>query len=230
MALASQSLKYNYVDIQSPQSGTKPFDLTGHLEYIEYFENILSPTITMNIKLRSTYNFVSNLPIRGGEMIAIDLDTLLGENFKFGKSTKEGGIEPGSGELYVYKMENLDSPSMAQSFTLKVTSPEYFSNETTRCMKKYKSATIDKHVEDILENTMKVKKSRIGQIDQTTNTYSFLGNTKKPFHTIEWLCPKSIASSKQGVSGEGEYAEAVGTAGYFSIKLEKDFNLEVLKD
>ena len=138
MALASQSLKYNYVDIQSPQSGTKPFDLTGHLEYIEYFENILSPTITMNIKLRSTYNFVSNLPIRGGEMIAIDLDTLLGENFKFGKSTKEGGIEPGSGELYVYKMENLDSPSMAQSFTLKVTSPEYFSNETTRCMKKYK--------------------------------------------------------------------------------------------
>ena len=83
MALASQSLKYNYVDIQSPQSGTKPFDLTGHLEYIEYFENILSPTITMNIKLRSTYNFVSNLPIRGGEMIAIDLDTLLDKNFKF---------------------------------------------------------------------------------------------------------------------------------------------------
>lgn len=229
MALASQSLKYNYVDIQSPQSGTKPFDLTGHLEYIEYFENILSPTITMNIKLRSTYNFVSNLPIRGGEMIAIDLDTLLDKNFKFGKSTKEGGIEPGSGELYVYKMENLDSPSMAQSFTLKVTSPEYFSNETTRCMKKYKSATIDKHVEDILENTMKVKKSRIGQIDQTTNTYSFLGNTKKPFHTIEWLCPKSIASSKQGVSGEGEYAEAVGTAGYFFYQTREGFQFRSIE-
>ena len=50
MAIASQALKYNYVYIQSQNTGGRPIDLTGHLEYIEYFENILSPTITMNMK------------------------------------------------------------------------------------------------------------------------------------------------------------------------------------
>ena len=228
MALASQGLKFNSVYIQSPQTGGKPIDLTGHLEYIEYFENILSPTISMKMQLRSSYNFVSELPIRGGEMISMDIDTLFG-NFKFGKSTKESGITPGSGELYVYGMKNLDQPSMAQSFSLHVTSPEYFSNETTRCMKKYKSATIDKHVTDVLENTMNIKSNRIGTIDETTNTYSFMGNTKKPFHTIEWLCPKAIASSKHGVSGEGEYAKAVGTAGYFFYETRDGFQFRSIE-
>ena len=114
MAIASQALKYNYVYIQSQNTGGKPIDLTGHLEYIEYFENILSPTITMNMKIRSSYNFVSDLPIRGGEMISMEIETAFGK-IKFGRTTKNEGIIPGSGELYVYKkvkyhmMENLTS-------------------------------------------------------------------------------------------------------------------------
>ena len=43
MALASQALKYNYVIIQP--IGGEAVDLTGHLQFIEYFENIMSPTI-----------------------------------------------------------------------------------------------------------------------------------------------------------------------------------------
>ena len=73
MALASQVLKYNYVVIQ-PIGGTA-IDLTAHLQYIEYFENIMSPTISMNMKISSTFNFVSKLPIRGGERIACLLYT-----------------------------------------------------------------------------------------------------------------------------------------------------------
>ena len=42
MALASQALKYNYVIIQP--IGGNAIDLTGHLQYIEYFEDIMSPT------------------------------------------------------------------------------------------------------------------------------------------------------------------------------------------
>ena len=151
MALASQALKYNYVIIQP--IGGNAVDLTGHLQYIEYFEDIMSPTISMNMKISSSFNFVSELPIRGGEMISMEVETLSG-TLKFGSVEKGQGIVPGSGELYVYKLENVDQPSTAQSFTLKITSPEYFANETSRCMKKYKSATIDVHVKDILGNTM----------------------------------------------------------------------------
>ena len=227
MALASQALKYNYVVIQ-PIEGNA-VDLTGHLQYIEYFENIMSPTISMNMKISSSFNFVSRLPIRGGEMIAMEVETLSG-TLKFGTIEKNQGIVPGSGELYVYKLENLDQPSMAQSFTLKITSPEFFTNETSRCMKKYKPATIDSHVRDILTNTMQIDPDKIDKIDKATNSYSFIGNTKKPFHTISWLCPKAISGSKQGVSGEGQQAKAVGTAGYLFFENQRGFNFRSIEN
>jgi len=227
MALASQALKYNYVIIQP--IGGNAVDLTGHLQYIEYFENIMSPTISMNMKISSSFNFVSRLPIRGGEMIAMEVETLSG-TLKFGTIEKNQGIVPGSGELYVYKLENLDQPSMAQSFTLKITSPEFFTNETSRCMKKYKPATIDSHVRDILTNTMQIDPDKIDKIDKATNSYSFIGNTKKPFHTISWLCPKAISGSKQGVSGEGQQAKAVGTAGYLFFENQRGFNFRSIEN
>ena len=226
MALASQALKYNYVIIQP--IGGNAVDLTAHLQYIEYFENIMSPTISMNMKISSAVNFVSDLPIRGGEMIAMEIETLSGR-LKFGSIVNGEGIVPDSGELYVYKLENFDQPSTAQSFTLKITSPEYFTNETSRCTKKYKPATIDAHVSDILNETMKINPDRVGQIDKTKNTYSFIGNIKKPFHTISWLCPKSIAGSKQGVSGEGQQAKAVGTAGYLFFENRDGFNFRSIE-
>ena len=228
MALASQALKYNYVIIQP--IGGEAVDLTGHLQYIEYFENIMSPTISMNMKISSSFNFVSNLPIRGGEMIAMEVETLSG-TLKFGKFVKDQGIVPGSGELYVYKLENVDQPSTAQSFTLKITSPEYFTNETSRCMKKYKSATIDTHVKDILGGVMQIDPDKFKNdlIESTTNSYSFIGNMKKPFHTINWLCSKAIKGSKQGVSGEGQQAKAVGTAGYLFFENQEGFNFKSIE-
>ena len=167
MALASQALSFKYVLIQP--IGGRPVDLTSSLEHIEYFENIMSPTISMNIKINSGSNLVGELPIRGGEMISLELETLSG-TMKFGKVSREEGIEPGSGELYVYAVKNLNQPSQTQSFTIHITTPEYFSNETSRCMKKYKSATIDNHVQDILLNDMKIKQSRIGIIEKSQKT------------------------------------------------------------
>ena len=228
MALASQALKYNYVIIQP--IGGNAVDLTGHLQFIEYFENIMSPTISMNMKISSSFNFVSNLPIRGGEMIAMEVETLSG-TLKFGNFVKDQGITPGSGELYVYKLENVDQPSTAQSFTLKITSPEYFTNETSRCMKKYKSATIDTHVKDILGSVMQIDPDKFKNdlIESTTNSYSFIGNMKKPFHTIHWVCSKAIKGSKQGVSGEGQQAKAVGTAGYLFFENKNGFNFRSIE-
>ena len=32
--------------------------------------------------------------------------------------------------------------------------------------------------------------------DRSANKYTFVGNLKRPFDTIQWLCPKSQASKK----------------------------------
>ena len=56
MALAVSALKYNYVSIQSPTSGKKAIDLSNHLIHTEYFEDLLSPVITMKMRIRSEFN------------------------------------------------------------------------------------------------------------------------------------------------------------------------------
>ncbi len=229
MALAISALKYNYVSIQSPTSGIKAIDLSTHLVYTEYFENLLSPVITMKMKIRSDFNFVKNVPIRGGEMIAFSVE-VGGTTFTFGEIDDSGNIIPDSGELYVYKLSDLSTPSQAQDFILNITSLEYLKNETSRCQFKFKPQTIDKHIREILgPNVMNVNPDKIldKNIEETENSYTFIGNNRKPFYTIEWLCPKSIGGgSKQGVSGDGNTAQGTGTAGFLFYENREGFNFK----
>ena len=70
MALAISALKYNYVTIQHPDQEKKSVELSSHLVQTEYFENLLSPVITMKMRIRSEFNYIAKVPIRGGELIA----------------------------------------------------------------------------------------------------------------------------------------------------------------
>ena len=119
MALAVSALKYNYVSIQNPDSGKKAIDLTNHLLHTEYFEDLLSPIITMKMRIRSEFNYIAKVPIRGGEMIAFSAE-VGGTTFQFGEIDSNGDIIPNSGELYVYKLSDLSQPSQAQDFQLNI--------------------------------------------------------------------------------------------------------------
>lgn len=231
MALAISALKYNYVSIQSPTSGKKAIDLTNHLIHTEYFEDLLSPVITMKMRIRSEFNYIKNVPIRGGEMIAFSAE-VGGTTFTFGEIDNSGNITPDTGELYVYKMSDLSAPSQAQDFVLNISSLEFIKNETSRCQFKFKSQTIDKHVRQILgPHVMNVNPDKIldKNIEETENSYSFIGNNRKPFYTIEWLCPKSITNSKQGVSGDGNTAQGRGTAGFLFYENREGFNFKSIE-
>ena len=193
MALAISALKYNYVSIQSPTSGKRAVDLSNHIIHTEYFEDLLSPIITMNMRIRSEFNYIAKVPIRGGEMIAFSAE-VGGTTVQFGEIDGDGNITPNSGELYVYKLSDMSQPSQAQDFVLNLTSLEFLKNETSRCQKKFKPQKISEHVRDILLNIMKVNPDRIlkSNIEDSENYYTFIGNNRKPFYTIEWLCPKAI--------------------------------------
>ena len=231
MALAISALKYNYVSIQSPTSGNKAIDLSTHLIHTEYFENLLSPVITMKMRIRSDFNYIKNVPIRGGEMIAFSAE-VGGTTFQFGEIDNSGNITPDTGELYVYKVSDLSAPSQSQDFILNITSVEFFKNETSRCQFKFQSQTIDKHVRQILgPHVMNVNPDKVldKNIEETENSYTFIGNNRKPFYTIEWLCPKSITNSKQGVSGDGNTAQGKGTAGFLFYENREGFNFKSIE-
>ena len=47
------------------------------------------------------------------------------------------------------------------------------------------------------------------EVEETKNTYTFIGNARKPFHTITWLAKKSIPSSDNSSDNTS------GSAGFF---------------
>ena len=208
MAIAVSGLRYQYVAITSLDGSKKPIDITNSILEMNYFEDILSPCITMTIKLMNAYSIFNGLPIRGGESVAMEIETVFG-NFRL----------DGEKAMFVTKLSGLDAQRKSESFTLHLTSKEALQNETVRCCKKYNNSNINTHVEDILTNTLQTTK--IGKIEQTSNTYSFIGNNKKPFHILTWLGPKSIsAHSKSGNSGK----EAKGTSGFLFYENIDGFN------
>jgi len=207
MAIAVSGLRYQSVTIAS-LDGTKTIDITNSILGIDYYEDILSPCITMTIDLMNAYSIFNGLPIRGGESVAMEIETVFG-NFRL----------DGEKAMFVTKLSGLDAQRTNESFTLHLTSKEALQNETVRCCTKYNNANINTHVEDILKKVLQT--SKIGQIEKTSNTYSFIGNNKKPFHILTWLGPKSISAySKSGNSGK----EAKGTSGFLFYENIDGFN------
>ena len=178
------------------------FNINKILEF-DYYEDILKQSVTAKMKITSSFSYVNQLPIRGGEKVELNILTAFGET-KF----------EGDNALYVYKVSDHKTSRMVEECVLHLTTLENFSNQSTRCMKKYNFQGIGEHVKDILENTLQTKKDFT--IEPTANSYTFIGNSKKPFYTLTWLGSKSISqvSEKSGVSGEGKEGLNKGTAGF----------------
>lgn len=211
MSQAVQGLKYNGVEILS-LDGRKRIDLTNSILGIDYFEDILSPCITMVIQISITGNVYNGLPIRGGEKVVLDLSTSSGD-FKL----------DGDYGMYVYKVSNYASDGMKESFNLHLVSREALTNETARVQRKYQKVPINEHVTSILRDVLQTRKFRSENIERTSNSYSFIGNQKKPFHILTWLGPKGIPSSgSSGTNGE----RARGVAGFLFYETKDGFNFK----
>ena len=178
------------------------FDIKKILEF-DYYEDVLKQAVTAKMKISSSFSYVNQLPIRGGEKVELNILTSFGET-----------VFEGDTALYVYKVSDHKTSRMVEECVLHLTTLESFSNQSTRCQKKYNFSGIGEHVEDILKNTLQTKKDF--KIEPTANSYTFIGNSKKPFYTLTWLGSKAISqvAEKSGVSGEGKYAENKGTAGF----------------
>ena len=244
MAQTVLGLGYQYFQLQSPpkkntnsnsmlanEAGRK-VELSNAVRSIEYFEDILTPSVSMKIEVISTVNIVSELMITGGEMVAMDIQTGSGR-FQFGELDASGDITPGLNELYVYKVSAMDNQRQASKFTLHLVSAEYLRNETTRCKKRYGKdgetpLLISDVVDELLIDGNLLDTSKEIFTEPTANTYSFMGNTRKPFYTIQWLGPKSISNVTSSSGEDGEDAttngKAKGTAGFMFYENRAGFN------
>ncbi len=104
---------------------TKKIDLTNSIVFCDYFEDILSPCVTMTMQIAATYSIYNGLPIRGGEKVLLDIDTVSG-NF----------LLDGDYGMYVYKVSGIVADANKEYFTLHLASREALTNETARVQEK----------------------------------------------------------------------------------------------
>ena len=215
MSQATQTYQPREIVIVSASG--KGFDITNSVLAVDYFENILESSVTAILTVSNAYSLVSQLPIRGGEKVYLDIATGSGD-FTLNDEKKV---------LYVYKVSGIDSERMAENSNIHLVSREFLTNETSRCEKKY-TGKISGTVKNILKEKLLTDKFEDKNIEETSNSYAFIGNMKKPFHTLQWLCPKSISKSAGELDPSGEKATeqglSKGTSGFLFYENAEGFN------
>ena len=176
------------------------YDITQGAPEIDYYESIESPSISMTLNFIDTDQVIGRKGITGGELIELTIKD--GDDSEF-KITKEHN-------MMLNAVKDMNTTSQVQIATLEFISQETIINETARLNKKF-SGNVSETVLDILTKDKKgiqTKKKVFGpktettdddvtiEEDRATNAYAFVGNLKRPFDTIQWLCSKTQSSKE----------------------------------
>jgi len=180
---------------------------SGSVVKVDYFEDILSPAITVYVKVSETSNLLSKLPIRGYEKVELEIGITEQLTFEFGD--KFGN------HLFVTGVEDINRTESQATYTLVLSTVGNLRNEGARCVKHFPRATIKAHVEEILtdENGLGISDKRI-EVDDTSNSYTFMGNNRKPFYTLTWLSPKAQPVKTGKVDGTSGFVFYEDYGGY----------------
>ena len=176
------------------------YEITLGAPEIDYYESIESPTISMSLRFLDVDQVIGRKGITGGELIEVTVKDGDDDEFKITKDHK----------MMLNSVVDMNTQTKFQEATLEFVSQETIINETSRLNKKF-TGNVSQTVKDILTKDKKgilTKKKVFGpeeeqlgdivvEADRATNSYSFVGNLKRPFDTIQWLCPKAASTDKE---------------------------------
>ena len=164
------------------------FNIAAGNPSITYFESIVSPAISLSLNFIDVDQLISREGITGGEYLSLRI--------KVQGYDKEFEIKPDKHLLMLNSVKNVTTSSSKQVATLEFLSVEAIINETSRINQRFTGNVTDT-VKKLLKDKKGIKTKKNLDSDQATNSYSFVGNLKRPFDTIQWLCSKT-QSSKDG--------------------------------
>jgi hypothetical protein len=196
------------IDIISNKDPSKTVSVANGTIRLMYYESILQDTIRATVTFADTGNAVDNktalegLPIVGQEKVQI----------KF----KDNNEETLDLVLYVNKVTPLADDTTKSMVQLDLVSKEYILNEKIRLNTRF-DGKISDHIRKILtdQNYLATKKKL--DIEETTNTYNFIGNNKKPYYAMNWLSKKSVPNLSKAKGN---------TAGYFFYETAEGFKFK----
>ena len=201
---ASEASSFEELVIQSNDQ-KRTATLTAGVVSVDYYEDILSPTVTAKIRVINTGDSITKegskekqsiyngLPLRGGERLSMKIL----DQGKTGEGREKKGLDFSNPEKYLFvsSITQVLQEEQRESFLLNLVSREAITNETTRVFKRY-TGVISETVKKILTDPLigfNVDKSKLGDIvESTSGSYDFVGNLRKPFSTLISLASKSI--------------------------------------
>ena len=163
------------------------FEISAGNPLISYYESIKSPAISLTLTFLDVDQLVSREGITGGEYLSLKVKKEGHDDFEI-KSDKHF--------LMLNSVKDVSTSSSKQVATLEFVSVEAIINETARVNKKY-TGNVTQTVKELLKGRRGIETKKNLDSDRASNSYSFVGNLKRPFDTIQWLCSKT-QSSKDG--------------------------------
>ena len=206
---ASEAASFEELVIQSNDQ-KRTINLVAGVVSVDYYEDILSPTVTAKIRVINTGDTIvkegskekqsiyNGLPLRGGERLSMKIL----DQGKTGEGEEKKGLDFSNPEKYLFvsSITQVLQEEQRESFLLNLVSREAITNETTRVMKRY-NGTISNSVNKILKDVLVVDESRY-TVENTRGSYNFVGNLRKPFSTLISLASKSVPDvSKNATAG-----------------------------
>ena len=166
----------------------KEFNIAGGNPSITYYESIRSPAISLSLNFIDVDQLVSREGITGGEYLSLRIGV--------GGYDKDFEINPDKHLLMLNSVKDVTTSSSKQEATLEFLSVESIVNETARVSQRF-TGNVTETVKKLLKGKKGIETKKKLDSDQASNAYSFVGNLKRPFDTIQWLCSKT-QSSKDG--------------------------------
>ena len=210
MAKAAQASIYELLTIDKDG---KEVNIQGKTTSFSYYESVLSPNITASLTLIDTggstaYDSNYDRQERLGSIYNA-LPITSGEKVKFKiRNGNSGTLDFERNPLIINSASNLNQTSQQNAILINLISKSSLTNQNSTVYKKY-SGNIGNTVGNIIKEYFDVEQNKV-KIEDTSNDYSFIGNSYSPFELIMWLAAKSVPSE--------------GNAGFFFYETRTGFN------
>tara|TARA_A100000172_G_scaffold33220_1_gene19949 strand:- start:2173 stop:3459 length:1287 start_codon:yes stop_codon:yes gene_type:complete len=210
MAKAAQASIYEVLTIDKDG---KEVNIQGKTTSFSYYESVLSPNITASLTFMDTggsiaYDSNYDKQERLGSIYNA-LPITSGEKVKFRiRNSNLGTLDFERNPLIINSASNLSQTSQQNAVLINLISQSSLTNQNSTVYKKY-NGNIGNTVGNIIKEYLGTEQSKV-RIDDTSNDYSFTGNSYSPFELIMWLAAKSVPSE--------------GNAGFFFYETRTGFN------
>ena len=236
MALSSRQSEPSLpsrVDVTSNKDTSKTVSLLGGFLELRYYESILQDSIKATYTFSDTGNaidgqsVIEGLPLVGTEDVQLRFTDLNDNEIKV--------------DLNINKVTPVAADSNKTLVSIQLVSEEFIKNEEgrMRLTERY-SGKISDHVTSIIKGAppaqeepktkISLKTKKEVDIEETGNTYNFLGNSRKPFYILNIFLSilfQLIRVLMFPLKIIQQVEEQIKLQDFFSLKLQKGFILNL---